>query len=149
MLHVSRMPSMVSYSAAICACEKGRQWEEALQLLQEMPHRLLLPSLICYSAAALACEAGVNWKQALRMLHHMHVFSCDLDKIGWYRCQKAPNSSGTPRISLVRQPCASCSNIQDYVPHAVFRCPGLIMVHKPPGWEVGAQDLTTANSLCI
>ena len=26
------------------------------------------------------------------------------------------------------------------VPHATFVCPGLVVVHKPPGWEVGIQQ---------
>ena len=146
MLHRSLTPSVVSYSAAISACEKGKHWEEAFQLLQEMPHRLLLPDLISYSAAALACDAGVHWKQVLRMLHHMRIFSRDLD---CHRCQHATISSAAPRVVLVLQPGAPCYNTQGTVPHAVFGCPGLVVVHKPPGWEVGAQDLTSANDLYI
>ena len=111
-----------------------------------MPHRVLLPDLISYSAAALACEAGGQWKQALRMLHHMRICSRGLD---YHRCQNAANSSEAPRVVLVMQPCASCYNTQDAVLHAVFRCPGLVVVHKPPGWEVGTQDAGIANDLCI
>ena len=35
------------------------------------------------------------------------------------------------------------------MPHAVFECPGLVVVHKPPGWEVDAEDVGLANDLCI
>ena len=30
------VPNVITYSAAISACEKGKHWEEALRLLQEM-----------------------------------------------------------------------------------------------------------------
>ena len=115
-------------------------------MLQEMPHKLLLPGLISYSVAVLACDLGVQWKQALRMLHHIRISSRGLD---YHRCQNATNFSAAPRVVLVIQPCAPCFNTQDTVPHAVFGCPDLVVVHKPPGWEVGAQDVTIAYDLCI
>lgn len=37
MLHRLLAPSMVSYSAAISACEKSKYWEDALGLLHEIP----------------------------------------------------------------------------------------------------------------
>ena len=39
-------PDGVSWSAAISACEKGKQWEGALGLLQEMVHQLLTPNVV-------------------------------------------------------------------------------------------------------
>ena len=36
MVHQSLMPNVVTYSAAISACEKGKHWEGVLGLLQEM-----------------------------------------------------------------------------------------------------------------
>ena len=43
--------SNMSYNAAISACEKGKQWEGALQLLQEMVCQALTPNVVSYSAA--------------------------------------------------------------------------------------------------
>jgi len=37
-------PDTISYSAAISACEKGGQWQQALGLLQEMELAFLLPN---------------------------------------------------------------------------------------------------------
>ena len=47
---------MISYSATISACEKGSQWNHALQLLREMTGREVQPEVISYSAAISACE---------------------------------------------------------------------------------------------
>ena len=96
--------------------------------------------------AGLACEASVHWKEALRMLHHMRSFSRGLD---YHGCQNATISSAAPRVVLVMQPWASCYNTLDTVPHAIFGCLGLVVVCKPPGWEVGTQDIGKASGLCI
>ena len=37
---------VVGYSAAISACKKGKLWEEALRLLQEMMHHLLTLNVV-------------------------------------------------------------------------------------------------------
>ena len=42
----------------ITACEKGKHWENALRLLQEMIHRTLTPSVVSHNAAISACEKG-------------------------------------------------------------------------------------------
>ena len=36
MVHRSLTPDVVSHSGAISACGRGKHWEEALDLLQEM-----------------------------------------------------------------------------------------------------------------
>ena len=48
----------ISCSAAISACEKGKQWEEALRLLQQLICSARIPNEIRYSAAISACENG-------------------------------------------------------------------------------------------
>ena len=59
------MPDVMSYSAAISACENGKQWEEACALLQEMLHRSLTTGVVGHSAALSACEKAKHWDQAL------------------------------------------------------------------------------------
>ena len=52
----------VSFSACISACEKGKQWEGALGLLQEMEHQLLTLDAVSFSASISACEEGKQWE---------------------------------------------------------------------------------------
>ena len=64
-------PDTTSYSAAISACEKGKQWEVALELLKECK-TWTTPDTISYSAAISACEKGGEWKHALALLQTMY-----------------------------------------------------------------------------
>ena len=41
MQHRQLEPDVISFSAAITACEKGEQWQQALGMLSEMQHRQL------------------------------------------------------------------------------------------------------------
>ena len=49
------LPDVITYSAAISACEKGQKPQQALHLLQELQLRGLLPNVITYNAAISAC----------------------------------------------------------------------------------------------
>merc|ERR1712070_915880 len=49
-------PNVVSYSAAISACEKGQQWEDALSLLDDVQGSFLVPDVVSFNAAISACE---------------------------------------------------------------------------------------------
>ena len=35
------------------------------------------------------------------------------------------------------------------MPYAVFECPGLVVVHRPPGWEVDAEDVGATKDLTL
>jgi len=56
------LPNLITYNAAISACEKGRQPQQALKLLQEMHLRGLEPDLITCNALVRTYE-GVNEAQ--------------------------------------------------------------------------------------
>jgi len=64
-------PNTISYSAAISACEKEGQWQQALILLREMESRGISPGTISYNAAISACEKGGQWQRALALLREM------------------------------------------------------------------------------
>ncbi len=59
------VPNVITYNAAISACEKGEQWQKALGILAVMPEAGLVPNVITYNAAISACEKGQQWQQAL------------------------------------------------------------------------------------
>ena len=48
----------ITYSAAISACVKGEQWQQALDLLERMPGEGLERNTITYNAAISACANG-------------------------------------------------------------------------------------------
>ena len=54
-------PNVISFNAAISACEKGSQWERALSLLEDMQSRGLNPDVISYNAG----DVGVQEKCAV------------------------------------------------------------------------------------
>ena len=58
-------PNVISFNAAISACEKGGQCERALALLGDMRAAGVQPDVISFSAAISACEKGGQWELAL------------------------------------------------------------------------------------
>ena len=68
MLHRSLTPDVVSHSAAISACEKGRHWEEAIRLLREISHSALIADVVSYSAAIEGCGGVGQWVATLQLL---------------------------------------------------------------------------------
>ena len=56
--------NVISFNAAISACEKGRTWEKAPALLSEMREACTKRSVITFIAAISACEKGSRWEKA-------------------------------------------------------------------------------------
>ena len=54
--------NVITYSAAISACEKGQQWQRALQLLEEMQAAGVWANAITYNAASSACGTWL-WRR--------------------------------------------------------------------------------------
>ena len=54
----------MSFNASISACEKGKQWEGARGLLQELVHQLLTLNVVSFNASISACERGKQWEEA-------------------------------------------------------------------------------------
>jgi pentatricopeptide repeat protein len=82
-------PNVISYSAAISACEKGGQWEQALELLREMDSRGIQPNEVSYNAAISACEKGDQWEQALKLLREMDSHGIIPDVVSYNTAIKA------------------------------------------------------------
>ena len=61
------------YNAAISACEKGEQWQQALDLFVAEQSVELLPDVITCNTS-IACEKREQWQQALGLLGSPDVF---------------------------------------------------------------------------
>ncbi len=71
-----------------------------------------------------------------------HVADC-------YNCGNAAKAITTPCLVRVRQLSILYYYTQENaVPHASIVCHGLVVVHKPPGWEVGTTQNGVASDLC-
>ena len=62
------VPDVFAYNAAMSACEKCEQWQQALGLLAETRSANVLPNVITYNAAISACEEWEQWLPALGLL---------------------------------------------------------------------------------
>ena len=73
--------NVITYNATISACEKGRQWQRALGLLEERSSQGLQANVITYSATINACEKGRQWQRALGLLKEMLSLGLQADVI--------------------------------------------------------------------
>lgn len=64
-------PNVITYSAAISACDKGGQYDRALGLLSEMIGLGLEADVVSYNAAISATCKGKQWASALSLLQQM------------------------------------------------------------------------------
>jgi pentatricopeptide repeat domain-containing protein 1 len=67
MLLSGLVPDAVIYNAAVSACEKGAQGQQAFRLLAVMQPSGLVPDVIIYNAAVNACEKGAQWQQVMQL----------------------------------------------------------------------------------
>ena len=58
---------MITYDAAISACEKGKHRQRALELQEVMHPRGLQANVTAYSAAISACERGKQRRRSLEL----------------------------------------------------------------------------------
>ncbi|CAN0251551.1 unnamed protein product, partial [Ectocarpus fasciculatus] len=72
----------MAYSAAIKACDKGFQWERALELLDRMVERDgVKPNLFAYNHAMSACVRGQQPEVALDLLGRMKSEGLHMDRM--------------------------------------------------------------------
>ncbi|CAM9995223.1 unnamed protein product, partial [Ectocarpus sp. 12 AP-2014] len=64
-------PNKYCYTAAVSACARGRNWELALSLLDEMREAGLSPDHFTYGSAVSAMARTGQWRRALGLLRRM------------------------------------------------------------------------------
>eukprot|EP00427_Karlodinium_veneficum_P030757 CAMPEP_0169193098 /NCGR_PEP_ID=MMETSP1016-20121227/5980_1 /TAXON_ID=342587 /ORGANISM="Karlodinium micrum, Strain CCMP2283" /LENGTH=846 /DNA_ID=CAMNT_0009269509 /DNA_START=7 /DNA_END=2543 /DNA_ORIENTATION=- len=109
------VPNAHCYSAAINACEKGGQWQRALELFHTMQSQNVKPTSITCTSVICACRSAGQWEAALTVLRQMgpmgvspdvHTYSAIIsacDKAGkWQEAiqlfDELLNSSLTPTL---------------------------------------------------
>lgn len=55
---------VVAFNAALCALDRGSQWQEALMMLEDMSQMRLKRSLASYGAVISACGDAFQWEAA-------------------------------------------------------------------------------------
>lgn len=68
-------PTLVTYTAAISACESVKEWAEALALLDEMRLHNLVPGAFTYASVLTALEGSQEWERALALFRDSSAIS--------------------------------------------------------------------------
>eukprot|EP00435_Cladocopium_sp_Y103_P035249 s474_g9.t1 len=92
-------PTLVTYGALITCCEKGRQWQKALGLLQTLK-RQRSTDVISYSACISACEKARRSHVALELLEEMRAAKLRADGISCNAVLSSCEKSGDWQMAL-------------------------------------------------
>lgn len=66
---LARLPAdVISFNAAISACQKRGKWETAVLLLFRMCSVRVAPDMTSFDAAICACEGSGNWQAASALI---------------------------------------------------------------------------------
>ena len=98
-------PDVISYSAAISACEKAGRCDAALSLFQTMREDDVRPDVISYSAAISACEKAGRCDEALSLFQTMREDDVRPDVISYSAAISACEKAGQweKALSLLRE----------------------------------------------
>eukprot|EP00435_Cladocopium_sp_Y103_P007928 s527_g2.t1 len=91
---------VISYNAAVTACEKGGQWKQALIFVDTMSKARIRLNVISYNATISACEKGGQWQQALILCETMPKAKVSLDVISHNAAISACEKGGQWQHSL-------------------------------------------------
>ena len=72
---------MITYNAAISACEKAKQCDKAMELLEEMRQKGMEPDVITYSEAISACEKAKQAERASELFEEMKQKGLEADVV--------------------------------------------------------------------
>ena len=76
-------PDVFSYTATMSARKKCEHWELALRMLTEMRQGQLEPNVINYSAAISTSDSGEQWERALDMLSEMRQWQLKPNEVSY------------------------------------------------------------------
>jgi len=87
-------PNAHCYSAAVNACEKGGQWQRALELFQQMQDNHVQPTTITCTSVVSACKVCGQWQEALSVLTQMKTMGVPADAHTFSNAISACNKAG-------------------------------------------------------
>ena len=97
------VPNVITYNSLISTCEKGKQPERALELLEAMQRQGVLPDVITYSGLISTSEKGkqperVVEKAVERMVSRNPLGRRQMKKLHVYAGDKHPHGSQQPKV---------------------------------------------------
>ena len=63
------VPNVITYSALISACEKGKQPETTMAMFYAIQRQDVVPDIMTYGALISTCQRGKQPNQAVQMCH--------------------------------------------------------------------------------
>ena len=91
----------MSYNTAISACEKGEQWQQALDLFVAEQSVELLRDVSTCNASISACEKREEWQQALGLPGSLDVFP---NSVTYSAAVSACDKRGTMKSGIIFVP---------------------------------------------
>lgn len=91
------------YHAAMDACSKGGQWQQACTLLVAMESAGFEPGTRAYNLVIAACARARRWREALRLLEQMIEAGVEADVISYgtaiAACERSRNWQASPPLA--------------------------------------------------
>ena len=100
MINISVVDAIL-FNNVIDGFARRRQWEMAIELLENMIALSIIPDTISYSSAICACEKAGRWQEALQLLEKMILNNIDRDTICYSSVISACASRGRWKESLM------------------------------------------------
>ena len=69
MADIKVQPNLITFNAAISACEKGREWKKALSVIDGMLNVSVEPDIVSFNAALSACYKTTQWQHSLGLFN--------------------------------------------------------------------------------
>ena len=95
------VPDIISYGAAVSACEKEGRWEEAVYLLSRLPQVRIAGDVSFYNAVISASEKGSRWQMALQLLPMISVLRLEADVVSYSSAISACQKCDEWRVAAV------------------------------------------------
>lgn len=102
-------PSVVSYTAAMSACQGAQHWHHTAALFDAMGRRTVQPNAISFSAIVASCEAGWRWQPLPKVLEDLTMAWQNLTLLTCSESEKLWLEGGT---NIGQEWCYNCEQVE-------------------------------------